>query len=175
MRIRNESGAGLTRRELVQTASAVIAGAVLSPSPAGAADSPVRRMTTGWEHYRGQLGGVWEVWRGKAASDNVTWDAVAIPHCFNAWDAVDPDHAYYQGPGWYRTSFAARNPFPNGRTLLHFEGAGQKSEVFVGLESVGQHVGGYDEFTLDITPAAARAARRPDAKGQVQELLTIKG
>src|ERR1035441_5764128 len=62
--------------------------------PAGAADSPVRRITTGWEHYRGQLGGVWEVWRGKAASDNVTWDAVAIPHCFNAWDAVDPDHAY---------------------------------------------------------------------------------
>jgi beta-galactosidase/beta-glucuronidase len=84
-------------------------------------------------------------------------------------------HAYYQGPGWYRTSFAARNPFPNGRTLLHFEGAGQKSEVFVGLESVGQHVGGYDEFTLDITLAAARAARRPDAKGQVQELLAIKG
>ena len=143
--------------------------------PAGAADSPVRRITTGWEHYRGQLGGVWEVWRGKAASDNVTWDAVAIPHCFNAWDAVDPDHAYYQGPGWYRTSFAARNPFPNGRTLLHFEGAGQKSEVFVGLESVGQHVGDYDEFTLDITLAAARAARRPDAKGQVQELLAIKG
>src|ERR1035441_7887093 len=94
MRIGNESGAGLTRRELFQTAPAVIAGAVLSPSPAGAADSPVRRMTTGWEHYRGQLGGVWEVWRGKAASDNVTWDAVAIPHCFNAWDAVDPDHAY---------------------------------------------------------------------------------
>ena len=50
MRIRNESGAGLTRRELFQTASAVIAGAVLSASPAGAADSPVRRMTTGWEH-----------------------------------------------------------------------------------------------------------------------------
>src|ERR1039457_5318972 len=79
MRIRNESGAGLTRRELFQTASAVIAGAVLSPAPAGAADSPVRRMTTGWEHYRGQLGGVWEVWRGKAASDNVTWDAGAKP------------------------------------------------------------------------------------------------
>ena len=72
MRIGNESGAGLTRRELLQTASAVIAGAVLSPSPAGAADSPVRRMTTGWEHYRGQLGGVWEVWRGKAASEGTS-------------------------------------------------------------------------------------------------------
>ena len=169
MRIRNEFGAGLTRRELLQTASAVIAGAVLSSAPvAGAAEPTVRRLTGAWEHYRGQLGGVWEVWRGKAASDNVTWDAVAMPHCFNAWDAVDPDHAYYEGPGWYRTSFAAQNPFANGRTLLHFEGAGQKSEVFVGLESVGRHVGGYDEFTLDITETAARAAKRPDAKGLVQ-------
>ena len=86
-----------------------------------------------------------------------------MPHCFNAFDAVDPDHAYYEGPGWYRTTFAAQNPFPNGRTLLHFEGAGQKSEVFVGLERAGSHVGGYDEFTIDITDAAARsrqAARR---------------
>jgi beta-galactosidase len=168
MRIRNESAAGLSRRDLFHTASAAIAGAVLSSTPAGAADSPVSRLSARWEHYRGQLGGIWEVWRGKAASDNVTWDAVAVPHCFNAWDAVDPDHAYYEGPGWYRTSFAVQNPFANGRTLLHFEGAGQKSEIFVGLESAGRHVGGYDEFTIDITDAAARATKRPEAKRQVQ-------
>ncbi len=170
MQIRNQAGTGLTRRQLFQTASAVIAGAALHSSSAAAAtnDAAVRRLTTGWEHYRGQLGTVWEAWRGKAASDNVAWDAVTLPHCFNAFDSVDPDHAYYEGPGWYRTAFAAQNPFPKGRTLLHFEGAGQKTEVFVGLESAGKHVGGYDEFTLDITDAAARSAKRPDAKGQVQ-------
>ena len=32
---------------------------------------------------------------------------------------------------------------------------------------MGEHVGGYDEFTVDITDAAARADKRPDAKGQV--------
>ncbi|HEV3202569.1 MAG TPA: glycoside hydrolase family 2 TIM barrel-domain containing protein [Bryobacteraceae bacterium] len=160
----------LTRRGLFQTASAVFAASALSSSLASAAtDSPpVRRLTDGWEHYRGGLGGVWEVWRGKAASDNVTWAKVAMPHCFNAWDAVDPDRAYYEGPGWYRTTFASENPYPNGRTLLHFEGAGQRSEVFVGLESVGKHVGGYDEFTLDITDAAPRSARRPEAAGRVE-------
>lgn len=125
-----------------------------SPAPAGEAPHSAR-LLTGWEHYRGQLGGIWEVWRGAKASDNVAWTPVELPHCFNARDAVDPDEAYYQGPGWYRTQVAVENPFPNGRTLLHFEGAGQKTEVWAGQKRVGRHVGGYDEWTVDITDAAA--------------------
>jgi beta-galactosidase len=111
-------------------------------------------LITGWEHYRGQLGGVWEVWRGDKASDNVTWQKIDLPHCFNARDAVDPDEAYYQGPGWYRANIAVSNPFPNGRTLLHFEGAGQKTEVWAGKTRLARHVGGYDEWTVDVTDAA---------------------
>jgi beta-galactosidase len=140
----------LTRRELIQSASVALAGTAFSSSSDAAAGAS-RRIADGWEHYRGSLSGIWEVWRGKAAAANVAWDKVAVPHCYNAWDAVDPDHAYYQGPAWYRTAVSVNNPFANGRTLLHFEGAGQTSEVFVGLESVGRHVGGYDEFTYDIT------------------------
>jgi beta-galactosidase len=165
MDIRN----GLSRRELLQAASAAVAAGALTPSAAAAPDSArVQRLSSGWEHYRGNLGGIWEAWRGKAASDNVTWTKVAIPHCFNAWDAVDPDRPYYEGPGWYRATFAARNPYPDGRTLLHFEAAGQRSQVFVGLEPVGTHVGGYDEFTLDISEAAARAVKRPEAEGKIE-------
>src|ERR1700733_5595960 len=136
----------LTRRQLIQTASAALAGkAFAQPTP-----SQRRRLAEGWEHYRGSLSGIWEVWRGKAAAANVSWDKVTLPHCYNAWDAVDPDRPYYQGPAWYRTTISVANPFEGGRTLLHFEGAGQTSEVFIGLESVGRHVGGYDEFTYDI-------------------------
>jgi len=160
----------MTRREWLQ--GAVVAPSILySANSAADADAPApatRRLTENWEHYRGGLSGIWEVWRGKAAAANVTWDKVAIPHCFNAWDAVDPDRPYYQGPGWYRTTFALDNPYPNGRTLLHFEGAGQKSEVFIGLERAGRHIGGYDEFTFDITDAAARSLLRSDGNGQVQ-------
>ena len=159
----------ITRRELFQTASALAGAALLPRTSSGAAESPTRRRLAGrWEHYRSGLAGIWEVWRGKAAAANVDWDKVVMPHCYNAWDAVDPDRPYYQGPAWYRTTFALDNPYANGRTLLHFEGAGQTSEVFVGLQSVGRHVGGYDEFTFDITEAAARALKRPDANGQVQ-------
>ena len=159
----------ITRRELFQGASA-LAGSVLAPR-SGA--SPTRsagasRLAGGWEHYRAGLGGIWEVWRGNAAAVNVAWESVTLPHCFNAWDAVDPDRPYYQGPGWYRTTFAADNPYPDGRTLLHFEGAGQRCEVFIGLESVARHEGGYDEFTIDITEAAVRAAAPPQPGGRVQ-------
>ena len=129
-------------------------------SASGTGNGPYsERLLRGWEYYRGNLGGVWEAWRGKAAAANVTWDKVeTMPHCFNAFDAVDPDHAYYQGPGWYRIHLQPKNPFPNGRTLLYFEGAGQKTQVFVHLQPVGDlHVGGYDEFAVDITEPAAQA------------------
>lgn len=117
-----------------------------------------QQLSDGWEHYQGSLGSTWEIWRGDAASDNVAWTSVSLPHCFNARDAVDPDVRYYQGPGWYRTRLKIDNPFPGGRTLLHFNGAGQRSEVFVYTEKVGEHVGGYDEWTVDITDAVAKIA-----------------
>jgi beta-galactosidase len=143
----------MTRRQLIQTASVALAGSALSPASVAAANETThtRRLSEGWEHYRGTLSGVWEVWRGKAAAANVAWDKVAMPHCYNAWDAVDPDRTYYQGPAWYRTTVNIANPFEGGRTLLHFEGAGQSSEVFIGLDRIGRHVGGYDEFAYDIT------------------------
>ena len=112
---------------------------------AQAVETNSQRLSTGWEYYQGSLGSAWEVWRGEAASDNVTWNGVSLPHCFNGRDSVDPDVRYYQGPGWYRTKLKINNPYPNGRTILHFDGAGQRSEVFVYTQKVGEHLGGYDQ------------------------------
>src|SRR5271170_6560005 len=106
--------------------------------PAFADEKYSSRLDAGWQFHQGGLGSVWEIWRGNKASDNVAWVSVTLPHCFNARDAVDPDEHYYQGPGWYRTKLKLANPFPHGRTLLHFDGAGRKSQVFVGLEKVGE-------------------------------------
>jgi hypothetical protein len=41
------------------------------------------RLDTGWEYHQGTLGSIWEIWRGDKGSDNVTWSAVTLPHCFN--------------------------------------------------------------------------------------------
>ena len=130
--------------------------AILLALPGRTGAASVQHRDSGWEYYQGSLGSVWEIWRGERATDNVTWMAVTLPHCFNARDSVDPDVRYYQGPGWYRTRIKVANPFPNGRTLLHFDGAGQKAQVFAGVKKVGEHTGGYDQWDVDITDAAAK-------------------
>lgn len=125
------------------------------------------RLTDGWEFLKGDAGSVWETVRPAASGSPESvplWDSVTLPHCFNARDAVDPDVNYYQGPGWYRTQLKIENPYLNGRTLLHFEGAGQKTEVYVYTKKIGEHVGGYDEWTVDITDAVKDFLKNPDNK-----------
>lgn len=130
------------------------------------ADVTTSQSLSGWEYRRGSLGGPWEAWR-KANDDANVWTQVSVPHCFNAFDSVDPDVPYYQGPGWYRTKLSIANPFPGGRTLLHFEGAGQKTEVFIHTEKIASHVGGYDEFIVDITEHAKKFPKTDKDPGLV--------
>jgi beta-galactosidase len=114
------------------------------------------RLNTGWEFLQRDLGGIWEAIRPEDKGiphDVPHWQQVTLPHCFNARDAVDPDMNYYQGPGWYRTQLNINNPYKGGRILLHFEGAGQKTDVYVYNIKVGSHLCGYDEWTVDITKA----------------------
>jgi beta-galactosidase len=115
-----------------------------------------QRLINNWEYLQGDLGGIWEAIRpAKEGSPETVplWHNVSLPHCFNALNSVDPDENYYQGPGWYRTQLALKNPYLDGRTLLHFEGAGQKTQVYIYDTKIAEHVGGYDEWTVDITDA----------------------
>ncbi len=114
------------------------------------------RLNDGWQFLKQDLGGIWEAVRPVKQGNPESvplWTSVSLPHCASERDAVDPDQNYYQGPMWYKTAFQINNPYKGGRTLLHFEGAGQKSEVYVYTTKVGSHVGGYDEWTVDITDA----------------------
>jgi beta-galactosidase len=134
------------------------------------------RLNTGWEFLRQDVGGIWEVVRPvKEGNPEMVplWQKVHLPHCVNAEDAVDPDVNYYQGPSWYRTRLDIQNPYPGGRTLLHFEGAGQKTEVYVYTTKVGSHVGGYDEFTVDITDAAGAFKKTEVCKKQFNGTIPV--
>lgn len=155
-----------SRRSFLRSAGVAISGVAISGaalsksafSLAGRQDeAPVDRVTLndGWEFLKDSLDGPWEAWLTEQTNP---WTKVTLPHCFNATDACDPDIPYYQGPGWYRTHVQLNNPFSNGRTLLHFEGAGQECKVYIGEDFAGEHVGGYDEFVLDITTIAAKHA-----------------
>jgi len=135
------------------------------------------RLNTGWEFLKGDLGSIWEGVRPvklDAPELSPIWESVTLPHCFNAEDAVDPYTNYYEGTGWYRASLDINNPYKNGRTLLEFEGAGQKTAVYVYTAEVGRHVGGYDEWTCDITDAVKAFLASPDAgrfKGKIPLLI----
>jgi len=124
-----------SRRQFLKASASAAAISLLPRSPlhasvatlAGSASDSVdsaqaRKLSEGWEYLQGTMGGPWEVWHSK---ETAFWNPVAMPHCFNAYDACDPDVPYYQGNGWYRTHVPVANPYRAGRTLLHFEGVGQ--------------------------------------------------
>lgn len=148
-----------SRRQFLLTASTATTGVLLSgPLRAVAMQSQSadgsavagRRVDVGWQFRKGPLDGIWEIWR---VEETDSWHPVTLPHSFNAYDACDPDQPYFRGQGWYRTRLVLENAFPKGRTILHFQGAGQTTTLWVGSSLVGTHKGGYDEFAFDITEA----------------------
>lgn len=109
-----------------------------------------------WCFVRTNVGSLWEVFRPVKTDSPESmpiWENVELPHCYNATDAVDPDANYYQGPGWYRRYLDINDVKPNERLVLYFEGAGQKTNVYIYSTPVASHVGGYDEWYVDITDA----------------------
>jgi beta-galactosidase len=160
-----------TRRHFLKSAAATAAlthplsASIVRPFLQAAAksgdDTAVKSLDT-WFHYRNSLAGPWEAWHG---DEIATWESVTLPHCFNHYDACDPDTPYYRGQGWYRTSIPTTIPANNGRVLLHFEGAGQTTTVWVNSQLIGTHVGGYDGFVFDITDAL----KSPSIPGSIKQ------
>jgi beta-galactosidase len=151
-------GMTTSRRDFLKT-SAWAAGAsavgglhVTRALALSATGANTQRLATGWEFVPQSLDGVWEAWHSEGIA---VWQPVTLPHCFNHYDACDPDMPYYRGQGWYRTKLAIDNPYPKGRTLLHFGGAGQRAEAYVGSTLAGKNAGGYNEFVFDVTDAIA--------------------
>ncbi len=54
---------------------------------------------------------------------------------------------------WYKTQFEVNKLKSGDRCLLNFGAVDWKAAVFVNGKPVGAHVGGYENFTLDITEA----------------------
>jgi beta-galactosidase len=162
-----------SRRNFLKTGATAIAASWLPALPLQASIATLGNPTTnpshahqlseGWEFLQGSLGSPWEAWHSEEVA---VWQPITMPHCFNAYDGCDPDVPYYRGNGWYRTHVPIANPFPTGRTLLHFEGAGQTTTVYVGEKLAGKHTGGYDEFVFDITDLLPDASHPEDPTAQ---------
>ncbi len=66
---------------------------------------------------------------------------------------VEPDQKL-----WYRRSFSLANKSRDQHTLLHFGAVDWKCTVWINDKKVGEHTGGYDPFTFDITDALRNGA-----------------
>ncbi|MGB8030398.1 MAG: glycoside hydrolase family 2 TIM barrel-domain containing protein [Terracidiphilus sp.] len=163
------------RRQFLQAATFSAAGLMLAPSMRatactasesatgqGMAREQIIPLDGEWEFHSGSMSGVEEAW---LPGRQIEWGAVTLPHCFNALDACDSDKTYFRGQGWYRRRLVVRNPYANGRTILHFQGAGQTTTLWIGTTRVETHIGGYDEFAFDITDAVALFTAAERASG----------
>src|SRR6185312_9331486 len=103
----------ISRRDFLKTSTLVAGFGVLSPSIARAAipdaiGAPtVQPPEKGWEFNRQTFGNPWEMWTLHVDG----WQSVELPHCFNHYDACDPDVPAYRGQGWYRRKISPQNPF----------------------------------------------------------------
>ncbi len=52
---------------------------------------------------------------------------------------------------WYRRTFTVPKPWTGMRLLLHFEASDWRTQVYLNGRYVGEHKGGYDPFTFDIS------------------------
>lgn len=77
--------------------------------------------------------------------------SVSLPHTWNNKDANDEVPGYYRGLGFYEKSLIIPESQRNKTVVLYFKGANQITELFVNNKYVGKHIGGYTQFSFDIT------------------------
>lgn len=61
---------------------------------------------------------------------------------------------------WYHRTISLPKTFHKGRTLLHFGAVDWRCDVYVNGQYIGQHEGGFDPFSFDITSALKKGAEQ---------------
>jgi beta-galactosidase len=102
---------------------------------------------TGWRFYQGRIA-------DPGALPHEGWVAVSIPHSWNGVDTRDDEPGYYRGEGWYTRRIVLPPSWHEKDILVEFDGANQVAEVFLNGKKVGEHIGGYTAFSVDITSIA---------------------
>lgn len=81
------------------------------------------------------------------------WEAVHVPHTWNARDGADGGDNYVRGTGWYVRRFRADPAWAGRRVFAEFDGVNRAAAVFLNGRRLGAHIGGYARFRVDLTDA----------------------
>lgn len=110
-------------------------------------------LNQGWRFAAGE-----HVGAAREGFDDAAWQAVDLPHTWNADDAFDKRRPYRRGAGWYRRALDLSGVGAGQRVFLYFEGANQVADVHLNGRHVGRHVGGYSAFAFDVSAFVRRDA-----------------
>ena len=61
---------------------------------------------------------------------------------------------------WYERDFTVPSSWKGQNIILHFGAVDWKAEVFVNGQRIGEHKGGYDSFSFDITPYLKKSGKQ---------------
>jgi beta-galactosidase len=95
--------------------------------------------------------------------DDSKWPAVALPHTWSVYETTRDLHPFIEhateredsywwyGWGWYRKHFSIAKQHEQRLVFLEFDGVQKVSFLYVNGHLAGEHKGGYNSFSLDIT------------------------
>lgn len=106
------------------------------------------------------LNGKWDYIGGKAAANALNpskpisfggkTEQILVPYCPEAMlSGIERKQEINM---WYKKSFEIPSTWKDKQVLLHFDAVDHDATIFVNGEKAGGHAGGYDAFSLDITP-----------------------
>lgn len=101
----------------------------------------VETINSNWAFYKGDT----------SKLKNVSWEKVSLPHTWNTTDVMDDEPGYYRGIGWYKKKLNINPSWKSKEVYVFFEGASQVADVFINGKSVGNHIGGYNFFSFNIS------------------------
>ena len=83
--------------------------------------------------------------------DDSSWGNIGLPHSFGL--PYFAPTKFYVGYGWYRKHFTVPSSWSGKRVFLEFQAAFDQAQIYLNGKQVGQHIGGYNGFSIDISSA----------------------
>jgi beta-galactosidase len=93
----------------------------------------------------------WQFKRLDSKTNEGKWQSVSLPHTPKIEPLVVNDQ--WQGIAWYQKSLNVDPKWKSNSVFIRFEAAMSHAEVWLNDKKIGEHLGGYLPFTLDISKA----------------------
>jgi len=106
----------------------------------------IQNFNQSWKFKRADVSGA-----DAAAFDDSTWDSVGLPHSFGL--PYFASTKFYVGFGWYRKHFTIPSSWSGKSVFLEFQAAFDQAQIYLNGKQVGQHIGGYNGFSIDLSSA----------------------